>query len=126
MSVQERAAEAAHISTGADPSAIKAAADRAAEASKSWDATVRSQQQTSENELLYLVKQKIGITHLTFAVAIGAAGPDGRRRVTTKIVKYFTTQPKVAGFIPVGPKSIVGLRNYRHFMSNLEAQLAGL
>lgn len=126
MTVQEKVAEKARITTGAEPSAIVAAADRAAASAKSMDYRVKLLDSNDDEGIMYAVKVVFGRKILTFSVDIDEPGTDGRRQVTTQIHNYTTSQQKLFALIPVGPKNVVGLRNYRKFMANLEAELAGL
>lgn len=52
--------------------------------------------------------------YLSFEVTL--AQHDGQQRMTSRIKTYKTQQPTMAGFIPAGPKSLVGLHTYREFM----------
>ncbi|MCO5317429.1 MAG: hypothetical protein M9942_03230 [Microthrixaceae bacterium] len=126
MTVQEKIAETTRITTAAEPSAIVAAAERAAQSAKSMDFRVKRLEDSHDNGGTFAVQTLFGAKQLIFGVEIGDAGSDGCRQVSTHIHDATTSQQKLFALIPVSPKNVVGLRNYRKFMANLEAEVARL
>ena len=50
----------------------------------------------------------------------------GSVHVSTAVVSYRTTQPKMIGFIPAGPKHLIGRNQYFKFLDALETELRSL
>lgn len=50
----------------------------------------------------------------------------GRVRVDTQVERYRTSQPVVLGFVPAGPKRLVGRGQFLRFLAALETELSAL
>jgi len=59
--------------------------------------------------------------HLTFTVI--AADHEGATLVRTHMGWYLTTQSKLWGIVPIGPKTLVGLKTYKLFLERLASTL---
>ncbi len=59
----------------------------------------------------------------TIGVVLGDGGGTGGVHLEAAIEKYVTTQSKVFGFVPAGPKSLQGRDRYFKFFDALENEL---
>jgi hypothetical protein len=62
---------------------------------------------------------------VSWVVAIGATG-NNVKHVTAQIVRYKTLQSRVMGFIPAGPKTLGGRREFFMLLDALENELRAL
>jgi hypothetical protein len=123
MGIREKAAERVAVRTTAADEAIWAACERAAAAAKVAGTSKVGPVQggSSTKHYFAITTPMVKARQMLFSVAITGDAP---RTVTTTIENYVTSQQKVFGFIPAGPKSMPALRSYRRFMAALETELA--
>lgn len=125
MGVNEQVNETLHAQTMASAEQIRAAGKRAAEAAQvKLTSTVREKGAAQDRIVYQIMGPGNVVQQIEFAVSIGDV--DGRRSVTVAIQDYKTIRPVMFGFIPAGPKSLVGLKAYRKFMVAFQTELAAL
>ncbi len=76
-----------------------------------------SVQGEGDHTLHLVVKNVFRVTQLEFYVNVEPRG--FRTHIETDIVRYLTNQVKVLAFIPLGPKEMLGYKQYRNYMQSL-------